>query len=68
MVRRRPKIVTPRIEGLDGLDDGALAAELSSRGINSLLDYYFKANHVSLTRQEAIRTFGALGDRASARR
>ncbi|HZK82498.1 MAG TPA: hypothetical protein VFC46_15555, partial [Humisphaera sp.] len=27
VVRAAPKIVTPRIEGLDGLDDGALGAE-----------------------------------------
>ena len=39
-----------------------LASELSGRGINSLLDYYFKSNHLSEAEQSAIKTFGALNE------
>jgi hypothetical protein len=61
-VPRAPRVIIPKIDGLDGLDDSVLGAELSGRGINGLLDYYFKANHVTLDQQQAIRTFGALGE------
>lgn len=57
-----PPRPAPRAQGLDGLDDSALAAELSGRGINNLLDYYFKANRVSQEQQGLIRTLGAFND------
>ena len=50
----------PKADGLDGLDEHTLAAELSTRGMKTLLDRYFTINNVSEADQQSIKTFGAI--------
>jgi tetratricopeptide (TPR) repeat protein len=49
-------------EGLDSLSDTALMTELSSRGLNTLLDHYFEANGVPTAQRQTVRTLAAAAD------
>jgi tetratricopeptide (TPR) repeat protein len=51
-----------RGEGLDALGDTALMTELSSRGLNSLLDHYFELKGIPATERQTIRTLAAAAD------